>query len=104
MTLDHSKPLDADARAVKPKKKKRVFLWFFLAVQALFIWMIIAGATSSGGVPDDCGTLSAQACNDAESVGTGIGVFLILVIWFFVNAFLGTIYAVYRLAKRRNND
>ena len=30
-----------------PRKRKRVFMWFFLAVQALFVVWLIAGANSS---------------------------------------------------------
>jgi hypothetical protein len=82
------------------RKKKRIFLWFFLAVQALFIIMIIAGATSSGGDATDCGSLTQETCNAAEDVGTGIGVILIVVIWMVVDFLLALIYGVYRLAKR----
>ncbi len=84
----------------KPKKKRRIFLWFFLAIQLLFIIWIIAGLGSAGGDPEDCGSLSKSACNDAEAVGTGIGVFLIVVFWMIVDFLLGVGYAIYRLAKR----
>lgn len=84
----------------KPKKKRRIFLWVFLAVQVLFIVWIITGVSSSGGTPDDCGTLSQQTCNDAESVGTGIGVAIVIVLWMVVDFFMAVIYGVYRLAKR----
>jgi len=83
------------------KKKRRIFLWVFLAVQLLFLVWIIAGITSAGGDPTDCGTLSTEACNDAESVGTGIGVVLIVVIWMVVDFFLAVIYGIYRLASRK---
>jgi len=83
-----------------PKKKKRVFLWTFLAVQALFLLWIIAGASSAGGSPTDCGTLDATTCNDLESVGTGIGVFIVLVFWVIVDFLLAVGYGIYRLAKR----
>lgn len=93
----------ADAPGVahaEPKKKKRIFLWFFLAVQLLFIIWIIAGASSSGGDATDCGSLSQKACNDAEDIGTGLGVALIIVFWMVVDFLLAVIYGVYRLAKR----
>ncbi|MGH3349141.1 MAG: hypothetical protein ACRDPS_00640 [Nocardioides sp.] len=83
----------------KPKKKRRIFWWFFLAVQILFIIWIIAGATS-GGTATDCGSLSQQACQDAQDVGTGIGVFLIVIFWMIVDFFLAVIYGIYRLATR----
>lgn len=82
-----------------PKKKKRIFLWFFLAVQAIFILWIVVGVGSAG-EPTDCGTLSKEACQDASDVGTGIGVFIIVMFWMFVDFILGVCYGVYRLAKR----
>ena len=88
------------APAEKPKKNRRIFLWFFLAVQLLFIIWIIGGLASSSGDATDCGSLDQETCNAAADVGAGIGVFLIVVFWFFVDAFLGIIYGVYRLAKR----
>lgn len=87
------------AVSIPAKKKRRIFLWFFLAVQVLFLVWIIAGA-NSGSTPTDCGSLSAQACRNAQDVGKGIGVALIIVVWFFTDAFLGVMYGVYRLAKR----
>jgi uncharacterized membrane protein len=86
--------------APAPKKKRRIFLWVFLAVQVLFLIWIISGVSSAGGDPTDCGSLSKKACNDAEAVGTGIGVALIIGLWMVVDFFLAVIYGVYRLAKR----
>ena len=86
---------------VAPKKRKRVFMWVFLAVQALFLAWIISGLGSSSGTPDaDCGTLSTETCNDLESIGTGIGVFMVIVFWMMVDFLLAVGYAIYRLAKR----
>ncbi len=83
-----------------PKKKKRIFLWIFLAVQLLFIVWIIGGIASAGGDPSDCGSLSKQACNDAEDIGTGIGIAFVIVFWCIVDFLLAVGYGVYRLAKR----
>jgi hypothetical protein len=63
---------------VEPKKKKRIFLWFFLAVQVLFLIWVIAGAQTDAGQPSDCGNLSAKTCNDASDTVTAIGVALIV--------------------------
>lgn len=82
------------------KKKRRIFLWFFLVIQALFLIWIIAGLGSSSGDATDCGSLSQEACNDAEAVGTGIGVILIIVLWMMVDFLLAVGYVIYRLAKR----
>ncbi|MEX0427893.1 hypothetical protein AB3X52_09695 [Nocardioides sp. DS6] len=83
----------------QPRKKRRVFLWFFLAVQALFVIWIITGATG-GHDYSDCGSLTHQQCADAQDVGTGIGVVLIVVFWCVVDFLLAVIYGIYRLAKR----
>ena len=102
MTMsDHppqSYPTGSEAQP-PPRKKRRIFLWFFLAVQVLFLIWIIAGA-SQGTDTSSCGSLSKQACEDAQNVGTGIGVVLIIVLWAVVDFFLAVIYGVYRLAKR----
>ena len=82
------------------KKKKRVFMWVFLAVQALFIVWLIAGMAGSSGDATDCGTLSQETCNAAEDVGTGIGLFLVIALWCLVDFLLAVGYAIYRLAKR----
>ena len=89
-----------EATKSKPRKKRRIFLWVFLAVQALFLIWIIAGASTASGQATDCGSLSQQACNDASDIGTGIGVFLIIVLWCFVDFLLAVGYVIYRLAKR----
>ena len=84
----------------KPKKKKRIFMWFFLAVQILFLIWIIAGIAGNSGDATDCGSLSQQACNDAADVGTGIGVFLILVFWVIVDVLLFIPWVIVKLARR----
>jgi len=81
------------------QKKRRIFLWFFLAVQALFLFWVIGGV-ASGSDPTDCGSLSDEACNAASDIGTGIGVFIIVVIWMIVDFLLAVGYGIYRLAKR----
>jgi hypothetical protein len=86
--------------ASKPKKKKRIFMWFFLVVQALFIVWVIGGASTGAGQPTDCGSLDVETCNAASDVGTGIGVALLVVLWMVVDFLLAVGYAIYRLAKR----
>lgn len=84
----------------KPKRKKRIFMWTFLAVQVLFLFLVIGGINSGSGHATDCGSLSQSACDSASDVGTGIGVMLLIGMWFFVDCFLAVGYAVYRMAKR----
>ncbi|WP_234338297.1 hypothetical protein [Streptomyces sp. NRRL F-5727] len=77
-----------------------MFLWVFLAIQVIFLIWIIVGVASGSGTPDDCGTLDRQTCNDAESVGTAIGVGAIIFLWAAVDIVLGVTYAIYRFARR----
>ncbi|MCW2748104.1 MAG: hypothetical protein JWP10_1246 [Nocardioidaceae bacterium] len=91
---------DPTSTPPKQKKKKKIFLWFFMAVQILFIVWIIAGISSTSGNASDCGTLSQQTCNDAEDIGTSIGVFVVFVFWVIADFLLAVTYGIYRLAKR----
>ena len=77
-----------------------MFFWIFMLVQLLFIVWIIAGIAGAGGTPDDCGSLDSETCNDAEDIGTGIGVFLVFIFWVIVDFLLAVCYGIYRLAKR----
>jgi hypothetical protein len=52
----------------QPGRKRRVFLWVFMAVQVLFIIWIVTGATA-GSSP--CQGLSAHACATAADIGHG---------------------------------
>jgi hypothetical protein len=81
------------------RKKRRIFMWVFLAVQVLYLVWIIGGASAAGSSAS-CNGLDAQTCHDATAVGTGLGVAMIVMLWFFTDLFLGIAYAVYRLARR----
>ena len=97
-----------------PRKRRRIFLWVFLAIQALFVIWVIAGAASGGGIhaqavawchahPDanvsfsDCVSLYGGG----SKAGTAIGVGLIIVFWAVVDVILGVSYGVWKLAARR---
>lgn len=54
------------------KKRKRVGMWVFLAVQVVFLIWLIAGA-SSGTNANDCSGLSHTDCQSASDAGTAIG-------------------------------
>ncbi len=81
------------------KKRKRIFMWFFLVVQAIFILWIITGASTEAD-PTNCGSLSDAACNDASDAGTAIGLALIVMVWMAVDFLLAVGYVIYRLARR----
>lgn len=106
----------------QPRKKRRIFLWVFLAIQAIFVTWIIAGLASKGSGPSvasqtasvctnggwqglfksqaDCMKHYAVALHDAGDVGEGIGVAIIIVFWMVVDVILGIGYGVYKLARR----
>ncbi|MDI3403839.1 hypothetical protein [Streptomyces cavernicola] len=91
---------DAEGFREKPRKRRRVFLWVFLAIQLLFLVWVITGAASAGGTPEDCGSLDTTTCNEAENFGTALGVGLIIALWAAADVILGITYAVYRLSRR----
>jgi hypothetical protein len=99
----------------RPYKRRRVFLWVFLAVQVAFIIWLIAGTASTGSginasVVAQChqqaaamGMTQAQCVSflgGAAKTGTAIGAGLIVVVWLVVDIILGISYGVYRLATR----
>jgi hypothetical protein len=103
------------APVAKPRKKRRIFLWVFLAIQVIFIIWLVTGLTSAAHniTPHtiaDCqahanyGFGSLKSCVDsnraASEVGTGIGTALVIVFWAIVDIILGVTYGIYKLARR----
>ena len=107
-------------RAWKPYKRHRVFLWVFLAVQAVFIIWLITGLAARTG---PTGTQVAQFCGngswrgvfssyadcvrhgatglaDAADIGKGIGAGIVVVFWVIADFLLAVTYGIYRLARR----
>jgi hypothetical protein len=105
----------------EPWKRRRVFLWVFLAIQAVFIvWLIVGAATIQTGPSHaelasacynhawwplftsqaDCVTHYGNALNTAGQVGKGIGAALVVLIWVVVDFFVALTYLIYRLARR----
>lgn len=98
-----------------PRRKRRVFLWVFLAIQLMFIIWLIAGTASTGSginasVVAQChhqaagmGMTQAQCVSflgGAAKTGTAIGAGLVVVVWLVVDFFLGVGYVIYKLASR----
>jgi hypothetical protein len=96
----------------KPRKSRRVFLWFFLAVQGIFIIWLITGTTSSAhGIHPDvvrqCHEQanitswgSVTACENALGRASKVGAALVVAVWVVVDFLLGITYGIYRLARR----
>ena len=76
--------------------------YIILIFNLLMLAWVVSGAASASGTPTDCGTLSEEACNAASDVGTGIGVFLLLVLWAIGNVILGVIWLVTNRKKTRD--
>lgn len=77
---------------------KRFFKWVFFGFNALMLVSLIAGVASKD--KTDCGTLSAQTCNDAYNTGKGIGVALLLILWAVGAVILGLLFIVAPSKKR----
>ena len=109
------------APPARPRKKRRVFLWVFLAIQALFIIWLVAGlATTHTGATQaqlssacyhhhwwplyksqaDCVTHFGALMNDAGTTGKALGAGLVVLFWVVVDIILSISYGVYRLATR----
>jgi hypothetical protein len=108
----------------KPRKKRRIFLWVFLAIQVLLLIWIIAGAASTGHTEPsaaqmaqycghgpnsvlalykskaDCMAHYSRVLSDAAGTGRGLGIALVVAMWFVVDVILGISYGVYKLATR----
>ena len=93
--------------APPPRRRRRIFLWIFLAVQILFLIWVITGAATSSGTPEECRGLTGdnlELCEDANDLGTTIGVGLIVAFWVAADFILALTYAIYRLASRPRRD
>lgn len=78
----------------------RPFTWIILVVNVLFLIWVIGGVAGSSGTPEGCGSLSNETCNEAEAVGTAIGVGLIIFFWALLDVILGVIWLVTRPKRR----
>ncbi len=76
------------------RPKRRVFMWFFLALQALFLLWLVWGVSKSA---SNGGCISTDtACSTAAQVGTGLGFVMVLALWMVVDVILGVIFLVTR--------
>ena len=85
----------------EPRRKKRVFMWSFLAIQLLFVIWIVSGAVATGSTATDTGgVLTQEEAITARDAGAAIGVLLIVGLWAVVDLILGITWAVVKLARR----
>jgi hypothetical protein len=79
-----------------PKKKRHIFRWVFLAIQAIFlIWIITGGSSAADNCDGKVGD-ALEACQAGTAVGAGIGIMLIIVLWVAVDVILGITYLIVR--------
>lgn len=91
------------------RKARRVFMWTFLVIQALFVAWVISGIMSHTGATTaevnagclhgawqglfksqaDCLVHYRAGLNQAASAGTAIGVGIVIVFWAIVDIILG---------------
>lgn len=81
------------------KPKRRYFMWFFLAVQVIFVIWVIAGV-NSGSAPVHCDGLAYRDCREASNAGTAIGVGIVIFLWATADLILGAIWAITKFARR----
>jgi hypothetical protein len=113
--MSHTVATTEAAATVQPRKRRRVFLWVFLAIQALFIiWLITGTAGTGSGIHADVtaqclqqakgmGMTQAQCISwlgGASKAGVAVGGALIVVLWMVTDFFVGLTYGIYRLATR----
>jgi hypothetical protein len=111
---------DLAAEPARPKKRKRVFMWTFLAIQAIFLIWLIAGATTQTGPSahdiaqlcghgqwrglftshQDCVVHGGNGLTDAGDVGKGIGLALVIGLWIAADVILGIGRLVVVFARR----
>lgn len=93
---------EEDRYAPPRRRKRRVFPWAFLAIQALFVIWVIAGVASGQSAAAGCHDryLTHAQCASASDAGTAIGVGLVVALWVAVDVILGVSYGIWRLARR----
>ncbi|MCM2576159.1 hypothetical protein [Streptomyces meridianus] len=111
------RPPEPPASRGQPRERrwyKSWFLWFFLAVQLVFIIWLAVGLGDATGTLQDCSGLSkeippgevlspydkCQTENAGTETGTTIGAGLVIGLWVAVDFILAVSYGIYRLAKR----
>lgn len=112
--------MDINAASTQPKRKRRVFMWVFLAIQALFLLWIIIDAASGGpstaaqvasscyhhawwplySSQADCVRTASKLYGDAGNVGKGLGIAALVAAWVIVDFLLAVTWFVVRLSRR----
>jgi hypothetical protein len=116
---------DSAVTEPQPRKRRRVFMWTFLAVQALFaIWLVTGIVSAAHGVPADAHAQAVTYCAgtgwqplfkshadcmqhyahgmaEAGQVGSAIGAGIVIFLWVATDIVLGIGRIVVLTARRR---
>jgi uncharacterized membrane protein len=85
-----------------PRRRRRIYLWAFTALQVVFLaWVIIAIVSGSGVSASHCTGLSEKACKNTDTLGTAVGVGLIVAVWASIDLIIGIAWAIVKLKTRR---
>jgi hypothetical protein len=75
---------------IDPARQRRIYLWAFIALQALFLaWVIVTIASGSG------------VSKNTDTLGTAVGVGLIVAVWASIDLIIGIAWAIVKLKTRR---
>jgi hypothetical protein len=106
--------------AALPRRKRRIFPWFFLAIQVIFLTWLITGLAQGTGPSHaqivsfcghgawqgvfksyhDCVVHGGHGLTAAGDIGKGIAVGLIIGLWVAADFILLATYGVFRLIRR----
>lgn len=114
-------PPSSTAPQAAPKRRKRIFMWTFLAIQALFVLWLVVGLATAHTTPDaasvasgclhgawqglfksqhDCMVHYASGLKQAGEAGTAIGAGIIVALWVALDVILGIGRLVVVFARR----
>lgn len=77
----------------------RPLTWVILVVQVLFVVWLIGGINAAG--DETCPESQySDACEAGQAMGTGIAIFMIILLWALLDVILGVIWLVTNKSKR----
>jgi hypothetical protein len=79
----------------QPRKRRRVFMWVILGINALFLIAVIATLSISSSCQGMTGD-ELSACQAGEGIGKGAVFLFLLFVWALVDIVLGVIFMVTR--------
>ena len=83
-------------------RKLRPLSWVIIIVNLLFAWSLFDGVGSA--VQDSCTGMTGDdltACQAGTAIGTGLGVFMIMIFWVMVDIILLVLFLV---TKKKGRD